>query len=75
MRISGLSLSWKRAIGQTQAKQNNARKTGIPNSKAGLKRKVGKMIYQINYQQITVHEPYGIIPIFSRFQPRACSTC
>lgn len=44
MKIPGLSLSWKRAIGVTQAKQQIARKTGIPTSKAGLERKVGKII-------------------------------
>lgn len=44
MKIPGLSFSWKRAIGVTQAKQQIARKTGIPTSKAGLERKVGKII-------------------------------
>lgn len=42
--IPGLSFSWKRALGITQAKQNFARKTGIPTSKAGVERKIGKMI-------------------------------
>lgn len=44
MKIPGLSFSWKRALGVTQAKQQIARKTGIPTSKAGLERKIGKMI-------------------------------
>lgn len=44
MKVPGLSFSWKRALGVTQAKQQIARKTGIPTSKAGLERKVGKMI-------------------------------
>lgn len=44
MKIPGLSFSWKRAIGLTQAKQQIARKTGIPMSKAGLERKIGKMV-------------------------------
>lgn len=44
MKIPGLTFSWKRALGVTQAKQQIARKTGIPTSKAGLERKVGKMI-------------------------------
>ena len=43
-RIPGLSLSWKRALGITQAKQKIARQTGIPTSKAGIERKIGKMI-------------------------------
>lgn len=42
--IPGLSFSWKRALGITQAKQKFARGTGIPTSKAGLERKIGKMI-------------------------------
>jgi hypothetical protein len=44
MKIPGLSFSWKRALGVTQAKQQLARRTGIPTSKAGLERKIGKMI-------------------------------
>ena len=43
MKIPGLSFSWKRAIGLTLAKQIIARKIGIPSSKAGLERKVGKL--------------------------------
>lgn len=43
-RIPGLSFSWKRALGITQAKQKIARQTGIPTSKAGIERKIGKMI-------------------------------
>lgn len=44
MKIPGLSFSWKRAVGVTQVKQQLARKTGIPTSKAGLERKIGKAI-------------------------------
>lgn len=44
MKIPGVSFSWKRAIGITQAKQQIARKTGIPMSKAGIERKVGNLI-------------------------------
>ena len=44
MKVPGVSFSWKRALGVTRAKQQFARKTGIPTSKAGLERKVGKMI-------------------------------
>lgn len=36
VRIPGVSFSWKRALGITQAKQKFARQTGIPTSKAGL---------------------------------------
>lgn len=42
--IPGLSFSWKRALGITQAKQKFARETGISTSKAGLERKIGKMV-------------------------------
>ena len=42
--IPGLSFSWKRALGITQAKQRIARDTGIPMSKAGLERKMGRVI-------------------------------
>lgn len=44
MKFPGLSFSWKRVIGITQAKQELARKTGIPTSKAGLERKIGAVI-------------------------------
>lgn len=44
MKIPGVTFLWKRALGVTQAKQQIARKTGIPTSKAGLERKIGNMI-------------------------------
>lgn len=43
----GFSFSWKRALGITQAKQNIARQTGILTSKAGLERKLGKMLLNL----------------------------
>ena len=43
-KIPGVSFSWNRAFGITQAKQKFARETGIPSSKAGLERKIGKMV-------------------------------
>lgn len=42
--LPGLSFSWKRALGITQAKQKIARQTGIPTTKSGIERKIGKMI-------------------------------
>ena len=42
--IPGLSFSWKRALGITQAKQKVARETGVPTSKAGAERKIGNVI-------------------------------
>ncbi|MBD5237892.1 MAG: hypothetical protein HDS62_10305 [Bacteroidales bacterium] len=44
MKIPGLSFSLKRALGVTKAKQQFARKTGIPTTRAGLERKIGKMV-------------------------------
>ena len=41
-KIPGVSFSAKRALGITKAKQSFARKTGIPTSKAGMQRKIGK---------------------------------
>ncbi len=46
-KIPGVSFSWNRALGITQAKQKFARETGIPTSKAGLERKIGKMILKL----------------------------
>ena len=45
--IPGLSFSWKRALGISQTKQRIARQTGIPTSKAGMERKLGKMILKM----------------------------
>ena len=44
IKIPGVSFSWKRALGITAAKQKFARKTGIPTTKAGLERKVGRAV-------------------------------
>ena len=41
MKIPGLSFSWTRALGITQAKQKLTRATGIPMTKQGLERKIG----------------------------------
>ena len=40
--IPGLSFSAKRALGVTKLKKNVARSTGIPTTKSGMQRKVGK---------------------------------
>lgn len=44
MKIPGLSLSWKRALGITQVKREISKKTGIPMTKSGLERKIGNTI-------------------------------
>lgn len=43
-KIPGLSFSWKRALGITGAKRKIAKATGIPTTKAGRQRKVGKLL-------------------------------
>ncbi len=42
--MRGFSFSWKRAVGITKAKQKFARKTGIPTTRQGLERKIGKAV-------------------------------
>ncbi len=44
--IPGLSFSWKRALGVTRARQRFARKTGIPTTRAGMERKIGRKVLQ-----------------------------
>ena len=47
IKIPGVSFSWKRALGITKLKQQISRKTGIPMSKSGVERKIGKSIIDI----------------------------
>jgi len=42
--IPGLSFSWKRALGITNAKRKIARATGIPTTRSGRQRKIGRMV-------------------------------
>lgn len=44
MKIPGLSFSLKRAVGITAAKQKIARSTGIPTTKVGIERKLGRAV-------------------------------
>ena len=41
--IPGFSFSWKRAFGITKLKRKIAKKTGIPTTKSGRQRKIGKL--------------------------------
>lgn len=50
--IPGLSFSWKRALGITQIKQEIARTTGIPTSKAGVERKIGNTILKMLFGKV-----------------------
>ena len=45
--IPGLSFSWKRAVGVTAAKRKIAKATGIPTTKSGRQRKLGKVIMDL----------------------------
>lgn len=42
--IPGLSFSWKRALGITQAKREFTSSTGIPTTKTGIERKIGSFV-------------------------------
>ena len=42
--IPGLSFSWKRATGVTKVKRKISKATGVPLTKAGRQRKVGKIL-------------------------------
>jgi hypothetical protein len=44
MRKFGFSFSWKRAVGISGLKQSVARRTGVPTTKSGMERKVGRSI-------------------------------
>lgn len=50
IKIPGVSFSWKRALGITKLKQQISRKTGIPMSKVGVERKIGKSILYILFK-------------------------
>lgn len=43
MKIPGLSFSAKRAFGVTKVKRKIAKATGIPTTKSGRQKKVGKL--------------------------------
>ncbi|MBQ8530483.1 MAG: hypothetical protein IJ430_04910 [Parabacteroides sp.] len=46
LKIPGVTFSWKRALGITKVKQQIAKETGIPLSKQGVERKIGKMVLE-----------------------------
>lgn len=51
IKIPGVSFSLKRALGITKLKQQISRKTGIPMSKSGVERKIGKTILNIIFKK------------------------
>lgn len=44
MKIPGLSFSWKRALGVSKMKRDFAKASGIPTTRNGIERKIGKAI-------------------------------
>ena len=70
-KIPGVSFSLNRALGITQAKQKFARETGIPTSKAGLERKIGKMVLNAIFRKRVCHKSMAHpFRFFSFFQIR-----
>lgn len=51
MKIPGVTFSWKRALGISQAKQKIAKETGIPMTKSGLERKIGSMVIKTLFKK------------------------
>lgn len=47
MKKFGFGFSLKRAIGITKLKQDFARNTGIPTTKGGLERKIGRAVLNL----------------------------
>ena len=47
MKKYGFSWSWKRALGISAFKQRIATKTGIPTTKGGVERKIGRLIMNL----------------------------
>ncbi len=43
----GFSFSWNRALGITGAKQSFARQSGVPTTKGGLERKIGRSMISL----------------------------
>lgn len=42
--IPGLSFSWREFLGITKMKRNFTKETGIPTTKAGIERKIGRAV-------------------------------
>jgi hypothetical protein len=47
LKIPGLSFSWRRAIGLSAFKGRVARYTGIPTTRTGRQRKVGRLMLSL----------------------------
>lgn len=51
IRIPGVTFSWKRAVGITKIKQQIPREIGIPLTKNGLERKIGRVILKTIFKK------------------------
>jgi hypothetical protein len=47
----GFSFSWKRLLGISGLKNKISRKTGVPLTKGGIERKIGRMIIDIFFNK------------------------
>lgn len=48
--MRGLTFSWSRALGISAVKYKIARNTGIPLTRSGLERKIGRVILSILFK-------------------------
>lgn len=46
-----MSFSWKRLLGISGVKNKIAKKTGIPTTKSGMERKIGRLVIQSIFGQ------------------------
>ena len=54
----GFSFSWKRSLGISSDKQRFDRQTGIPTTKSGIERKVGKSIINLLFGMFSNKKGY-----------------
>lgn len=45
--LPGLSFSWKRALGFTGARLRVSRRLGVPTSRSGLERRIGRSVLRL----------------------------
>lgn len=65
-KITGLTFSWKRALGITKIKQKIAKETGIPTSKQGLERKIGKTLLDMFLKNRTLNRKKRLSKIINK---------
>jgi hypothetical protein len=47
----GFSFSWKRALGISGMRNSFAQRTGVPTSKGGIERKIGRLILDLFFNK------------------------